>query len=304
MSVAANQVLPLPEPADQRALKDYWSVYEAHFDEVEAGLMRMLANDPDFGSILKMTPPEVQEENSKKSRNLMRGAIFDNDWEPYWSDLRAQGEIYARMGLSFRAWFKVLGPFRNLLAPHLFQAYGSEPRRLQAVFDAMGGMLDGAMAQIGEAYLATKEKTIRQQAESLKELSTPVLQVRERMLLLPVIGVIDSHRAQQLTEQLLIAIRAQRARVVVLDITGVPAVDSRVANHLVQTVEAARLMGAAAIVTGLSAEVAQTLVTLGVELGKLNTVGDLQGGLEEAERVLGYRVVTNGSSGDAIISQD
>jgi rsbT co-antagonist protein RsbR len=111
------------------------------------------------------------------------------------------------------------------------------------------------------------------------------------MMLLPVIGVIDSHRAQQLTEELLLAIRANRARVVVLDITGVPAVDSRVANHLVQTVEAARLMGAAAIVTGLSAEVAQTLVTLGVELSKLNTVGDLQGGLEEAEHLLGYRVI-------------
>ncbi len=76
----------------------------------------------------------------------------------------------------------------------------------------------------------------------------------------------------------------------VVDITGVPAVDSRVANHLIQTVEAARLMGAKAIVTGLSAEVAQTLVRLGVELGTLNTVGDLQGGLEEAERLVGYKV--------------
>jgi rsbT co-antagonist protein RsbR len=71
----------------------------------------------------------------------------------------------------------------------------------------------------------------------------------------------------------------------------VVAVDSRVANHLVQTVEAARLMGASAIVTGLSSDVAQTLVTIGVDLGKLDTVGDLQGGIEKAERVLGYRVV-------------
>jgi rsbT co-antagonist protein RsbR len=76
-----------------------------------------------------------------------------------------------------------------------------------------------------------------------------------------------------------------------MDITGVAAVDSKVANHLIQTVAAARLMGATVIVTGLSADVAQALVALGVDLGRINTIGDLQGGLEEAERLLGYKVV-------------
>jgi len=71
----------------------------------------------------------------------------------------------------------------------------------------------------------------------------------------------------------------------------VPYIDSPVANHLVQTVEAARLLGAIVIVTGLSPEIAQTLVNIGVDLGKMNTVGDLQGGIEEAERLLGYKVV-------------
>jgi rsbT co-antagonist protein RsbR len=75
-----------------------------------------------------------------------------------------------------------------------------------------------------------------------------------------------------------------------MDITGVPTVDSTVANHLVQTVEASRLMGASVIITGLSSEIAQTLVTIGVDLSKMNAVGDLQGGIEEAERLLGYEV--------------
>jgi rsbT co-antagonist protein RsbR len=77
----------------------------------------------------------------------------------------------------------------------------------------------------------------------------------------------------------------------VVDITGVPSVDATVANHLVQTVDASRLMGANVIVTGLSSEIAQTLVTIGVDLGKINAVGDLQGGIEEAERLLGYKVM-------------
>src|SRR5204863_7366592 len=136
-----------------------------------------------------------------------------------------------------------------------------------------------------------RERTIREQQEAIRELSTPVLQVRERLLILPIIGVIDPQRARQLTEQLLHGIRTNRARVVVIDITGVAAMDANVANHLVLTVEAARLLGARGIVTGLSPEIAQTLVNIGVDLGKMSTVGDLQGGIEEAERFLGYKVV-------------
>jgi rsbT co-antagonist protein RsbR len=122
------------------------------------------------------------------------------------------------------------------------------------------------------------------------------LQVRERLLILPIIGILDTQRAQQLTEQLLRGIRTHRAKVVVVDITGVPDIDEVVANHLVQTVDASRLMGASVIVTGLSAEIAQTLVTIGVDLSKLTTVGDLQGGIEEAERVLGFKVIRSGDA--------
>jgi len=104
-----------------------------------------------------------------------------------------------------------------------------------------------------------------------------------------VVGIVLLLR--QLTEQLLRAIRTNRAKVVVIDITGVAAMDSNVANHLVQTVEASRLLGATVIVTGLSPEIAQTLVTIGVDLSEMATVGDLQGGIEEAERLLGYKVV-------------
>jgi rsbT co-antagonist protein RsbR len=85
--------------------------------------------------------------------------------------------------------------------------------------------------------------------------------------------------------------------VVVIDITGVPDVDETVANHLVQTVDASRLMGASVIITGLSPEIAQTLVTIGVDLSKMDTIGDLQGGLEVAERLLGYQVIRSEGSG-------
>jgi rsbT co-antagonist protein RsbR len=117
-------------------------------------------------------------------------------------------------------------------------------------------------------------------------------------LILPIIGMLDAPRARQLTEQLLGAIQSSRAKVVVIDITGVAAVDLTVANHIVQTVEAARLMGASAVITGLSSKIAQTLVDLGVDLSMMNTVGDLQGGLEEAERLMGLRPEVGDSDGE------
>ncbi len=180
---------------------------------------------------------------------------------------------------------------RDVLARSLFAKYQDDFQLLNRVLDAYEPAANRIANTVAVGFVQERERIIREQQEAIRELSTPVLQVRERLLILPIIGVIDSQRARQLTEQLLRGIRANRARVVVIDITGVAAMDSSVANHLVLTVEASRLLGAAVIVTGLSPEIAQTLVRIGVNLGKMHTVGDLQGGIEEAERVLGYKVV-------------
>ncbi len=180
---------------------------------------------------------------------------------------------------------------RDVLARSLFKKYQGDFSLLNRVLDAYEPAANRIANTVGVSFVQERERIIRQQQEAIRELSTPVLQVRERLLILPIIGVIDPQRARQLTEQLLRGIRANRAKVVVIDITGVPSVDSTVANHLVQTVDACRLMGASVIVTGLSSELAQTLVTIGVDLTKMKTVGDLQGGIEEAERLLGYKVI-------------
>ncbi len=180
---------------------------------------------------------------------------------------------------------------RDVLARSLFKKYQSDFGLLNRVLDAYEPAANRIANTVAVSFVQERERIIRQQQEAIRELSTPVLQVRERLLILPIIGVIDPQRARQVTEQLLRGIRANRAKVVVIDITGVPAVDSTVANHLVQTVDASRLMGATVIVTGLSSEIAQTLVTIGVDLSKMKTVGDLQGGIEEAERLLGYKVM-------------
>jgi len=180
---------------------------------------------------------------------------------------------------------------RDVLARSLFAKYHTDSALLGRVLDAYEPAANAIAITVAVGFVRERERVIREQQEAIRELSTPVLQVRERLLILPIIGLIDPQRARQLTEQLLRGIRTTRAKVVVIDITGVAAMDSNVANHLVQTVEASRLLGATVIVTGLSPEIAQTLVTIGVDLSEMATVGDLQGGIEEAERLLGYKVL-------------
>jgi rsbT co-antagonist protein RsbR len=184
---------------------------------------------------------------------------------------------------------------RDVLARSLFEKYQGDFELLNQVLDVYEPAANRIASTVAISFVQERERIIRQQQEAIRELSTPVLQVREQLLILPIIGVLDGQRARQLTEQLLGAIRNNRAKVVVIDITGVPTIDSTVANHLVQTVEASGLMGASVIITGLSSEIALTLVTIGLDLSKMNAVGDLQGGIEEAERLLGYDVTRSGT---------
>lgn len=186
--------------------------------------------------------------------------------------------------------FGIILLLRDILARSLIRKYKSNIGLQSRVLDAFEPAANRIALTVAEGFVRERERVIRQQQEAIRELSTPVLPVREGLLILPIIGVIDAHRARQLTEQLLQGIRANRAKVVVIDITGVPSIDSTVANHLVQTVEAARLLGATAVVTGMSPGIAQTLVTIGVDLTKMNAVCDLRGGIEEANRALGYKV--------------
>jgi rsbT co-antagonist protein RsbR len=229
-----------------------------------------------------------------KARQLKRDhliAMVQGEYGPRYVEQRLElGLLYAKVGLDAHVF---LGAFHALLK-HIAATIAKHFERSPAEgFDSLLSLNKIAffdIALIVDILVFERERMIRQQQDAIRELSTPVLQIRERLLLLPIIGAIDTHRARFITENLLRAIRANRAKVVVMDVTGVASIDSRVANHLLQTVSAARLMGALVIVTGLSAEVAQSLVALGIELTKINTVGDLQGGLEDAERILGYRV--------------
>src|SRR6059058_824418 len=246
----------------------------------------------------RITEAELLTAMSREEIFAEATAVYDNYVEVLESGSVEALEAYARnlseriipRGVETNEVVGIVLLLRDVLARSLFQKYQADFDLLNRVLDAYEPAANRIANTVGVNFVQERERVIRQQQEAIRELSTPVLQVRERLLILPIIGVLDGQRARQLTEQLLRGIRDNRAKVVVIDITGVATIDSTVANHLVQTVEASRLMGASVIITGLSSEIALTLVTIGLDLSKMNAVGDLQGGIEEAERLLGYEV--------------
>jgi rsbT co-antagonist protein RsbR len=268
--------------ADQSSLREFWDVYESRFAEIGAQLADDTAAHPEVANFIGGGDDESVTEN----RERIAQAIHDGDWDAYLADMVDTGARYAEAGLSFSAWFATGRALRSKLVPHLIDALADEPERLADALRGVSIFIDLVILSVGESFIDAKQRIILEQQDVLRGLSTPVLEVRNGLLLVPLVGFIDSERALLLTGKLLEAIANKRAKAVVLDITGVPAVDSAVANHLMQTVQATQLMGAHTLISGLSPENAQTLVRLGLDLGRLNTVGTLSDGVIAAGEIL------------------
>lgn len=276
-------------PEDEERLKNLAQVSGRTADEViEAFYQHLLSFDE-----MRVFFPDTATLNRVKAKQKayflrLTGGNYDID---YVEDRLKIGAVHERIDLSIEIYLSMYNFYLRAAGQHIFKPeIGDVETQVAAFYSLMKlTFLDISLA-IG-TYIDSRERTIKAlQREAIMELSTPVLPFRQGMLLLPIIGQIDSQRARQLTEHLLESIRANRAKVIVIDITGVASVDSRVANHLVQTVEAARLMGAKVVISGISPEIALTMVTLGIDLGSVHTVGDMQSGIEHAERLLGYQV--------------
>jgi len=148
--------------------------------------------------------------------------------------------------------------------------------------------------RVSEDRMAKLQTVVEEKERLLKtvrELSSPVIQVWENVLVMPLVGAIDSARAARITEDLLTGIIKYQAEIVIIDITGVPVVDTSVANHLIQTIKAAALLGAKCVVVGISSEVAQSLINLGVDLSGVVTRSNLQAGVRYAMEMMGLEVV-------------
>jgi rsbT co-antagonist protein RsbR len=174
---------------------------------------------------------------------------------------------------------------KDTLFDELQQSFSAET--LNAGILAVSMLIDRMGLITFETYVRSREAVIKEQQKALTDASIPVVKVWDKVLLLPLIGMIDSNRTQLMLEALLTGIEETQSRVAILDISGIPIVDSLVARHLIMTVSAARLMGAECIITGISSRISQTMVNLGVDLSGIITRGVLADGLKLAFELSG-----------------
>lgn len=156
---------------------------------------------------------------------------------------------------------------------------------------ALNGLVDQLGLYVAQVYQRSRDAVIARQQAEMIELSTPVVKIWDGILALPLIGTLDTSRSQVLTEGLLSTIAATGSRVAIIDLTGVPAVDTRMAQHLLRTAAAARLMGAECILCGITPQIAQTMVHLQIDFEGLKTESDLASALRLALRSIGLRIV-------------
>jgi rsbT co-antagonist protein RsbR len=236
-------------------------------------------------------------EHSRRFVTLFRQAVASNSTDlqsPAWANIRQMLEdisvTRAQQGFSPSDTAVFVFSLKETLFDRLNEELSKDPKAAAvAVFEA-NQLLDRLGLFTTEVYQKGREQVIVRQQQELMELSTPVVTLWEGVLALPVIGTLDSSRTQVVMENLLQRIVETGALIAIIDITGVPTVDTLTAQHLLKTVAAARLMGADCIISGIRPQIAQTIVHLGVDLGTVITKATLADAFTIALRRLGLAV--------------
>ncbi|MFG6582638.1 STAS domain-containing protein [Sulfitobacter sp. 1A12779] len=234
---------------------------------------------------------ELLKAFSKGVRDGVTGEDFDFD-DTQWDDLRAVLTDVSRERVNRGVTPTEMATFVLALKAPLF-------KRLETMLDSDHGMLirdvmlvtrlvDAFAIYTNEIFILEREQIIDRQRQEMLELSTPVVELWDRVLTLPLIGTLDSARAQEVMENLLQTILERQAEVVIMDITGVGTVDTQVAQHLLRAAAAVRLMGAECIISGISPMIAQTMVQLGIDVGTVSTRSSIRTALSDALMTVGY----------------
>jgi rsbT co-antagonist protein RsbR len=206
------------------------------------------------------------------------------------------GHVHARIGLPLPTYLAAMDRTLEILVELLGEC-GLDANAHHAACRALTRLVNLDIALVVSAYNERTSQLITEQHEALLEMSTPVTEIWKDILLLPLVGIIDSKRAQDVMGSVLGKISETRARMLILDISGVGVVDTAVANHIIKITRAARLMGCACIISGLSAAIAQTVVELGIEVRDVQTTATLHDALARAFAACGLAISAAGNAG-------
>ena len=289
MSTSTNRVIQILQSSQVQLLADWVKTLRS------AGGSRTSSaiSDPELQA-------QCQEFITLFASAIADGNLEDIDapaWKPVLELLSGVSRSRGRQGFSPSETASFVFSFKEPLFAHLRRAFeGRDEAGLFTDILELSKLVDKLGLYTTEAHQEAREEVIRRQGEEMLELSTPVIQLWDGILALPIIGTLDSSRTQVVMEALLQQVVATRSPIAILDITGVPTVDTLTAQHLLKTVAATRLMGAECIISGIRPQIAQTIVHLGVELTGVVTKASLADAFRVALEKLGHKVGTSARS--------
>jgi rsbT co-antagonist protein RsbR len=235
-------------------------------------------------------PAQLVEKTSSEFATLMTSNIYEKDVVDS-EKLKDFTEKVVRFGWSIKFVTKAIDNFSRIVFELLEDKGVIEQSNLRYYMRLFDIWISPLRESIIEAYSMEWDRTVSLQRIALQELSASLIPVFEKISVMPLVGTIDTERAKLIMENLLEGVVRQRAEVVLLDITGVPVVDTMVAHHLIQAADAVRLVGAKCMLVGIRPEIAQTIVTLGINLNDFTTTSTLQRGMQEALRLTNRTIV-------------
>jgi rsbT co-antagonist protein RsbR len=265
---------------DALLLRDLRPLSEAYADEVVEELYRQFMR---FDETKAFFPDDATLNHVKAMQKQYFLGLTAGDYgQEYLANRLHVGRVHQRIGLSPRWYIGAYSLYMQSVIPRVISALGGDPKKMQRTIIALLKLIKLDQELAITTYITASEAVIARQSREILEISTPVVQVWEGVIVAPLIGMLDTQRAQQFMERLLTRVVETRSSVALVDITGVPMVDSRTAQHLLEAISAVRLLGAQLVLTGVRPVIAQTLVHLGIDLEGVVTRASLEAGLRFA----------------------
>ena len=206
--------------------------------------------------------------------------------ETYLADRREIGRVHAQIGLPPQAYIAAMNFSYTLWSEQLYDDSLSAGEHVRAC-RALAKLMNLEATVVMETFVERSNQVIADQSRALLEMSTPVAALWDGILMLPIVGIVDSQRAQDIMNRMLERVAKTQSRAFILDISGVAVVDTAVANHLIKMTKATRLMGCECVISGISPGVAQTMVELGIEVGEIRTTSTLKDAIKAAFSITG-----------------
>jgi rsbT co-antagonist protein RsbR len=276
--------------ASLRSFADTWT------HEITDGLYELIMRHPDSRTFF---PDQTTLNRVKRLQNTYFLRLFSGTYDmDYVRDRLRVGAAHERIGMPPKLYLGAYNRYLALIHAKLLEHFKSNTGEAAKALSSIRKIIFFDMALAIDTYIAAYLETMTRHQAAIRELSTPVIKVHDRILLLPIVGTVDTQRANQIMETVLVQVVEQQARVIILDIAGVPVVDTKVADHILQTTAAVQLLGSETILTGISAGVARTVIQLGVEITRMHTRSKLSEGIELALRIVGKKITKIKKSDD------